>query len=139
VWGAACEAVHPQVAGYNWNPFDRTGFENSMNALRYVQERYFGEYFNMPAQCPLSVQVLFKGHGRVINRAGEVAMESRPQLKNIGGVTSECDKVEQLAGLIDHCFYKHGWSREECAQAVEWYEQRRFGQIVQNFNHFQVN
>ena len=75
---------------------------------------------------------------RIINRKGEAKIEGARDY-NIGGITSECDKVKQLAGLIDHMFYKHGWSREECARAVEWYEQKRSEQIVVNFNHFAMN
>ena len=138
VWGAACEAVAPQVAKLNWNPRDRFKFESAMETVRAVQRRYFSAYFELPAQCPGSVQRFTKAGGRVINRKGDLKIEWENNA-DLGGVTSECGKVRQLAGLIDHMFYKHGWSREECARAVEWYENKQANQIAINFNHFQMN
>lgn len=139
VWGAACEAVQPKVSKLNWNPRDRFKFETAMNTLRAVQERYFGMYFKLPAQCPVAVQRFQKAGGRVINRRGDFKIEGVKDVE-IGGVTSECDKVQHLAGFIDHAFYKHGWSREQCAEAARWYEEKRFAaSIAQNFQHYQVN
>lgn len=138
VWGAACEAVAPQVAKLNWNPRDRFKFESAMETVRAVQRRYFPAYFQMPAQCPGAVQRFTKAGGRVINRRGDLKIEVEKDF-DMGGVTSECGKVRQLAGLIDHMFYKHGWSREECAKAVQWYENQQAQNIAVNFNHFQMN
>ena len=139
-WGAACEAVVPRVARLNWNARDRFKFEAAMETLRSVQQAYFAPYFSMRAECPGSVQKFVKAGGRVINRRGDIKTEGE-RAYNAGGVTSECDKVRQLAGLIDHMFYAHGWSREECAEAVRWYEDKRAGAalIRSNFHHYQVN
>ena len=63
VWGAACEAVAPQVAKLNWNPKDRFKFESAMETVRAVQRRYFSAYFEMAAQCPGAVQRFTKAGG----------------------------------------------------------------------------
>lgn len=139
VWGAACEAVQPKVAKLNWNPRDRYKFESAMTTLRAIQDQYFGVYFNLPAQCPVAIQRFQKAGGRVINRKGEIRIEGTKDV-DIGGVTSECDKVKTLAGFIDHAFYAHGWTREQCAEAARWYEEKRFAAgIAHNFAHYQVN
>jgi hypothetical protein len=136
VWGAACEAVKPQVAKLNWNPKDRLKFESAMNTLRAVQHQYFGAYFRLPAQCPVAVQRFSKAGARIINRRGDFKIEGE-KVFNLGGMTSECDKVEHLAGLVDHLYYKHRNSREEIAQMIEWYEQTRSkAAIFRNFEHY---
>lgn len=141
-WGAACEAVQPAVAHFNWNQRDVYKFESAMDALRAVQQHYFKRYFQMPAVCPLSQQRFIRAGGRIINRKGDMKIEGE-KMTNLGGVTSECDKVEHLAGFVDHAFYAHGWSREEVAEAVEWYEQTReqaaASSVVGSFQHYQVN
>lgn len=142
-WGAACEVVQPAVARFNWTMKDKFKFESAMDALRAIQQHYFARYFTMPARCPLASQVFTQAGGRVINRRGELAITGE-KTTDLGGVTSECDKVEHLAGFVDHAFYAHGWSREQVAEAVEWYEQTReqvaaAGSVVGNFQHYQVN
>lgn len=142
-WGAICEAVQPAVAKFNWNHNDVYKFERSMEAFRAVQQNYFAPYWQMPARCPGSQQRFVEAGGRIINRRGEVKTEGE-RVRELGGVTSECDKVEHLAGMVDHLFYAHGWSREKVLEVVEWYEQRRANgvlttQSVQNFEHLQVN
>jgi hypothetical protein len=141
VWGAACEAVSPQLAKLNWTRKDKLKFESAMNTLRAVQQHYFGPYFQMPARCPGAQQALVKAGARVINRRGEFKIEGQ-RAYNIGGVTSECDKVEHLAGAIDHMFYAHGWSREQCAEIAKWYEKRRDTAALflnRNFEHYVMN
>lgn len=139
VWGAAIEAVWPKVARLNWNPRDVFKFESAMNQLRFRQQLYFKSYFEMPARCPLSQQRFINAGARVINRRGDYKIEGEKS-QDIGGVTSECDKVKTLAGFIDHAFYAHGWSREQCADAAEWYENKNQGAaMIRNFEHYQVN
>lgn len=137
-WGAAVEAVWPHVAKLNWNPRDVFKFESAMNMLRGIQKRYFKEYFEMPARCPGSQQRFIQAGGRIINRKGDMKIEGERE-SNIGGITTECDKVSTLAGFVDHAFYAHGWSREECAIAVEWYETKKEGAALLHFQHYQVN
>lgn len=141
-WGAACVAVQPGVARFNWDTDDKVKFENSMWAFRAVQQQYFAAYFNMPARCPLSSQRFIEAGGRIINRQGQIKIEGS-RVSNIGGVTSECDLVEQLAGMVDHLFYAHGWSRSQVAEVVEWYENQRLGREffidkALEFPHYQV-
>lgn len=144
-WGAAVEAEYSAVAFWNWNPKDRLDFFKCMEQFRLLQQHYFGEYFKMPVRCPLASQRFIQAGGRIINRKGDVKIDGAKET-NIGGVTSECDLVEQMAGMVDHLFYGHGWSREEVLEVVEWYEnQRATGQIqislnrIQDFQHYGVN
>ena len=138
VWGAAIEAVYPAIAKRNWDPRNIWSFESSMKVLRELQNKYFGEYFKLPARCPARALRYVEQGGRVINSKGEFVPEGKERETVLAGITTECDKVEQLAGLIDHMFYAHNWSREECAQAVEWYEQTRTSaMLTQNFAHHQ--
>lgn len=142
-WGAACEAVQPAVAKLNWKTDDRVKFEKSMDVVRAVQHNYFEPYFHMPAICPGSQQRFMRVGGHLINRSGEMKVDSE-QMVDLGGVTSECDKVKQLAGMVDHLYYAHGWSREKVLEAVEWYENRRANGLLtaappQSFEHLQVN
>lgn len=143
-WGAICEAVQPAVATFNWNPHDRYKFERSMDAFRAVQLQYFARYFQMPVRCPGSRQLITKVGGRLIKRFGK-----EPELKTyddyakssyLGGITSECDKVEHLAGMIDHLFYKHRWERLAIADVVEWYERtQQQAAINRSFTHYATN
>lgn len=149
VWGAACEAVQPAVASFNWNRLDVFKFERSMDALRAVQEHYFKAYFKMPARCPGAKRVLQKTGGRLIHRFGhepEVkTYDDYAKLMAVPGITTECQLVQQLAGLVDHLFYKHRMSREDVAKCVEEYENAREAGIQQqvavnrNFNHYTPN
>lgn len=138
-WGAACEAVQPAVAKFNWTSKDKLKFESAMDAFRAIQHHYFHHYWGMPAVCPGSQQRWIQAGGRVINRRGEFKIEVERE-SNIGGVTSECEKVEHMAGMVDHLFYAHGWSREKVAEVVEWYEKTRHNSaLVRNFKHYAVN
>ena len=144
-WGAACEAVQPAVAKFNWTRTDRIKLERSMDALRAVQMHYFAAYFQMPARCPLASQRFTEAGGRIIgsgNHAELKVYDDYARDRVIGGVTSECDLVHHVAGMIDHAFYAHGWSREQVLEIVEWYEQTReqaiASNIAINFEHYQV-
>jgi len=138
-WGAACEAVQPAVGKLNWNAKDPVKFETAMDVLRAVQHQYFREYWNMPAECPGSEQRFVRAGGHVINRKGEIRIDGS-ESGNLGGITSECDKVTHMAGMVDHLFYAHGWSREQVAEVVAWYEQTRSKTaLIRNFAHYQVN
>lgn len=151
IWGAACEAVMPTVSDFNWRKLDTFAFERSMDALRAVQTHYFADYFNpskMPARCPGANQKLAHVGGRFIRRFGKEPIlktyDDYAKFSNLGGVTSECVKVQHLAGLVDHMYHKHRISAEEIAKFVEEYEHaQEFGvkqQIVvnRNFNHYQL-
>ena len=138
VWGAACEAVDRNVARRSWNHLDKFGFEADATYLYDVQMKHFAAYFQMPAQCPGAVIPYTKEGRRPINRKGETALNWKRD--SHVAITTECELVQHLAGFIDHAFYAHGWSREQCAQAVEWYEQKRFqSEIVNNFQHYPSN
>jgi hypothetical protein len=140
-WGAACEAVQPAVARFNWR--DKAVFSRSMDALRAVQHQYFEPYFHMPAQCPGSQQRFLKAGGRIISNRGDGVIkvyDEGQEEGNLGGITSECDRVTQMAGMVDHLFYAHGWSREQVAEVVKWYEETRSqGVFLRSFKHYSVN
>lgn len=140
VYGAACEAVHSPIAKRNWNDATRG---SDIEALREIQETHFAPYFKMPASCPGAkprryTQAGGRLTGRTIQGMNEFVIE-REQHKTLGGLTTACPSVTNLAELIEHMFYVHNWSREECAQAVEWYEQQSAPLLVQNFEHYQDN
>lgn len=147
-WGAICEAVQPAVANFNWNPKDRFKFERAMDAFVAVQTHYFAEYFKMPCRCPGSTQRFQEMGGRIINQDRKAILKTYDdyaKVKSIGAITSECDKVQHLAGMIDHLFYAHRWERPQIAEVVGWYEQaRQQGQkqqlvINRNFTHYAAN
>src|SRR5687768_136613 len=52
VWGAACEAVHSLIAKRNWNKDNPHEYGSDVESLRQIQQKYFAEYFGMPATCP---------------------------------------------------------------------------------------
>ena len=149
LWGAACEAVQPAVAKFNWNPLDVYKFERSMDALRAVQLQYFASYFQMPVKCPGSRRLFTEVGGRYIKRFGkEPELKTYGQYERLGswgGITSECNKVEHLAGMVDHLYRKHRMSPEDVIRCVEEYETARErglkqqAVINQNFNHHQLN
>lgn len=149
IWGAAVEAEKPYVADLNWNPLNVFAFHRSMDVFRALQLDIFGAYFTMPARCPGARRMFSEMGGRMIRRFGK-----EPELKTyergvkifpVRGITSECDKVEHLAGLVDHMYHKHRMSAEEIIQFVQSYEDaREYGikpqvAINQNFNHHQLN
>ena len=136
-WGAACEAVQPAVAKLNWNPKDRQKFETAMEVVRAVQQTVFGAYFRMPARCPGAHQPYVEAGARIINGRGQTK-ETEGRQGDLGGVTTECDMVEHLAGMVDHLFYAHGWSRAQVAEVVQWYEETRtLSLVAQTFHHYQ--
>lgn len=140
VWGAACEAVHSLVAKRNWNA-DTRG--SDIEAVRELQQKYFPDYFRMPAVCPGAQPRSFvKGGGRftgrVVGGLNEFVIE-REKHETVGGITTICPAITNLAELIEHMFYIHNWTREECAQACEWYEQQSAPLIAQNFEHYRDN
>lgn len=149
IWGAACEAVQPAVAKFNWNPMNVYAFERAMDAFRAIQLQYFASYFQMAARCPGARQSIMKVGGRYIKRFGQPSIlktyDDYTRVQQLGGITSECDKVEHLAGMVDHLYHKHRMSAEDIIKCVEAYEHAREQGIAyqvainQNFNHHQLN
>ena len=143
-WGAIIEAVMPRVAEFNWNLKDRYKFERSMDAFRAIQLQYFASYFQMPVRCPGARQLITKVGGRLIKRFGKEdelkTYDDCARIWNHGGITSECDKVEHLAGMIDHLFYKHRWERWQIAEVLEWYENTQAQAVInRSFTHYAAN
>lgn len=143
-WGAICEAVQPAVANFNWNPRDRYKFERSMDAFRAIQLQYFARYFQMPVRCPGARQLITKVGGRLIQRFGKEpelkTYDDHARIQNQGAITTECDKVEHLAGMVDHLFYAHRWQRTDIADVVEWYENTHSqAAINRTFTHYAAN
>lgn len=141
VWGAICEAVQPAVAKFNWNRNDPVKLQRATDALNAVQLHYFFDYFNpekFPAACPGAKQSIVMARGRLTDRRGTLKTEDDyARVKQIGGITNECALVDSLAGAVDHMFYKHGWSREQCLEAVEAYEnQHDTAALFHSFEHF---
>jgi hypothetical protein len=115
-----------------------------MDAFRAIQLQYFAHYFQMPARCPGARQLITKVGGRLINRFGKEpelkTYDSHAVIENQGGITTECDKVEHLAGMIDHLFYKHRWQRPAIADVVEWYENTHSQAVInRTFTHYATN
>lgn len=149
IWGAAVEAVMPRVADFNWNPLNVYAFERAMDAFRAIQLQYFAAYFQMPARCPGSRQSFMKVGGRYVKRFGKdlelKTYDDYARISYIGGITTECDKVEHLAGMVDHLYYKHRMSPEDIIHCIEEYEHAREEGIAQqvainrNFTHYAAN
>lgn len=143
VWGAACEAVYSLIAKRNWNKDDALSYSADIAALKEVQEKYFADYFKLTAFCPGAKprEVIRRGGrftGRVVGGLNEFAIEKEFS-KTLGGITTACVSITNLAELVEHCFYVHNWTRQECAEAVEWYEQQSAPLITENFQHYQDN
>lgn len=143
VWGAACEAVYSPIAKRNWNRDDKLSYDADIEALREIQSKYFSDYLRMPAVCSGAqprhlVHAGGRYTGRMSGGLNEFVIE-REQLQTFGGLTSACSHVSNLAELTEHSFYIHNWTREECAQYVEWHEQQAYSLIAQNFTHYQDN
>jgi hypothetical protein len=133
-WGAACEAVQPLTSKLNWRDADK--FEHSMELLRATQQKYFQRYFVMPAVCPGSHMStgIAKGHLNDDNGRVEITGE---YVKDLPPITSECKLVGNVAGLADHLFYAHRWSREEVAAAIEMIEQLQDSRVIRPiFQHY---
>lgn len=143
VWGAACEAVYSLIAKRNWNKENKLEYASDIETLRELQQKYFADYFKLTAYCPGARPRAYgqaggRFTGRVIQGLNEFVIE-REAHRTIGGITTACHAVTNLAELMEHMFYVHNWTREECAQACEWYEQQSASLLVQNFEHYQDN
>ncbi len=142
VWGAACEAVHSLVAKRNWNKADADSYARDIEYLRQIQQQYFADYCTKPATCPGAKPRTYaeaggRFTGRVAQGLNEVAIEGERQ-RSIAGITTACPAVTNLAELIEHMFYVHNWAREECGQAVHWYEEvGGMSEVERNFEHYQ--
>lgn len=148
IWGAAVEAVMPKVAEFVWDKRNVEAFNRSMDAFRAIQLQYFALYFQMPLRCPGSRQSIIQVGGRLIKRFGKEpelkTYDDYMKIKRLGGITSECAKVEHLAGMVDHLYYKHRLSVGHIANCVEEYENacaQSAKQIAvnRNFTHYQLN
>lgn len=140
VWGAACEAVHSLVAKRNWNHANPLEYDSDIEYLRGIQQQYFAHYFKMPATCPgARPRIYSEGGGRLTGRTigglADVAIEGERQ-QALGAITSDCARVINVAEFIEHAFYVHNWSREQCAEAVQFIEQGSIIQLVQSFDHY---
>lgn len=150
IWGAAVEAVMPTVADFNWNRLDVFAFYRTNDAFRAIQKHYFADYFDpviMPARCPGANTKAVHVGGRVIRRHGKPdQLKTYDDFAHVDqrSVTSECVKVQHLAGLIDHMYHKHRILAEDIAQFVEDYENakdmgvKQQSVVNQNFNHYQL-
>lgn len=138
VWGAACEAVHSLVAKRNWTN-DTRG--SDIEYLREIQRKYFARYFEIPITCPGAQSRQYSAGGgrftgRVVGGLNEVAIEGE-RLKSIGAVTTVCPSITNFAEYLEHAFYVHNWSREQCAQAAEYVEHGDTLSLLRNFEHYQ--
>lgn len=141
VYGAACEAVYSLIAKRNWNKDNKLEYDSDIEALREVQQKYFGNYFRMSAFCPgANPRVISHAGGRftgrVVGGLNEFVIE-RERAETVQGVTDICPAITNLAEVTEHMFYVHNWTREECAQGVEYFEQGAIQQAVASFEHFQ--
>lgn len=136
VWGAACEATQPLVAQLNWNHRDREKYEKAAELLNKVQHKYFERYFFLEAVCVGSKVSISQAGGRE-DRRGNITLVGEKRY-NVP-ITSECAKVRHLAGLTDHLFHRHRWTREQVAEAVEMVEEMRDSKVIKPlFEHFIV-
>jgi len=148
VWGAAVEAVQPAVANFNWSNPNSVAFIRSMDAFNAIQLQYFAPYFQMPLRCPGFRQNIAKVGGRLIKRFGKEdelkTYDDYMRIENVGGITTECPKVEHLAGMVDHLYHKHRMLAEKIADCVEEYENAcaqsaRQIAVNRNFMHYAPN
>lgn len=140
VWGAACEAVHSLIAKRRWNKADKLAYDSDIEALRGLQEKYFSQYLNMPAVCPGAQPRIFKQEGgrfsgRVVGGLNEFIVE-KDCSETLSGLTTACSHIACVAELIEHLFYHHGWTRIECAEACEWFENKSVPLMIKNFEHY---
>jgi hypothetical protein len=135
VWGAAVEAVHSLIAKRSWT--DAT-YQADMAYFIELQQRYFGDYFKLPAICPGASPRPYVQQGARMtgDRQGSYVIEGEKQ-RALGPITDQCPHVVHLAGFVEHAFYVHNWSSEQVAQAVEWYEQQQQIVVAQTFEHYQ--
>lgn len=141
VWGAACEAVYSLIAKErNWNRDNEIEYDSDKEYLRQIQHRYFERYFSIAVSCPgAKPRLLSAGGGRftgrVVGGLNEVAIEGERK-RSIGGITTACPSITNFAELLEHMFYVHNWSREQCAQAAEYVEHGDMEQLFRSFEHY---
>ena len=150
IWGAAVEAVKPYVADFNWSAINVFAFKRAQDAFNAIQLDVFAEYFRMPAQCPGAKRKVIKVGGRYIKRFGREpelkTYDDYAKVENFAGITTECSKVQHLAGMVDHLYRIHRMSPEDIAKCVELYEEAWYHKSVepqaavnQTFNHYASN
>lgn len=138
VYGAACEAVHSPVAKRNWSADTR---DSDIEYLREIQRKYFSRYFEIAVTCPGAQSRQYSAGGgrftgRVVGGLNEVAIEGE-QVRAIGAVTTACPSITNFAEYLEHAYYVHNWSREQCAQAAGYIEYGDAFSLIRHFEHYQ--
>jgi hypothetical protein len=134
VWGAALEAVHSPIAKRNWTG---ASYQSDMAMFVELQRQHFGNYFHTPANCPgAAARGVLAQHAKKPNHRGEFCV-AREGWEMVHPVTSDCHLILNLAEFIEHAYYVHNWMTEECARAVEYYEQGQQVVVAQAFEHYQ--
>jgi hypothetical protein len=134
VWGAAVEAVHSPIAKRSWT---EASYQADMAAFVELQRQHFGNYFRTPANCPgEKARGVFAQHAKKPDQQGRYVV-AREGWEMVHPVTSDCHLILNLAEFVEHAFYIHNWTSEDCAQAVEYYEQGRQVLVARSFDHYQ--
>ena len=133
--GAAVEAAHSPIVNRSWTD---TTYETDMAVFDELLHRYFDTYFHTSANCPGADprKYVRAGARMTSSRKGEYVIGSEHE-QAIGAITTDCRLVLNLAQFVEHAFYVHNWTTEECAQAIEYYEQGQRVVVAQSFEHYQ--
>jgi len=134
VWGAAVEAVHSIITHRSWT---EDSYQSDMAYFVEVQRQHFDNYFRTPANCPGAASRQALGQHAPRKTKGDTYPIVYEERTSIGPVTTDCHLILNLAEFIEHGFYIHNWSSEECAQAAEYYEQGNQILVAQTFDHYQ--
>lgn len=140
VSGAACEAVHSIIAKRNWNKDNQLSYGSDVEYMRQIHRQHFARYYMIPVSCPGAstrsvVQAGGRFTGRVVGGLNDFAVE-REVSKELPAITSACPAITNFAEFLEHAYYVHNWSREQCAQAAEFTEQGDLRSLVQTFEHY---
>lgn len=134
VWGAAVEAVHSPITQRSWTEATR---QADMAYFCDIQRQHFGNYFRTPANCPGAQPREALGQHAPRKTTGNTYSVKYEEQIRIGPVTSDCKLILSLAEFVEHAFYIHNWSSDDCAQAVAYYEQGQQILVAQSFDHYQ--
>jgi hypothetical protein len=142
VYGAACEAVYSIITKErNWNEKNKSEYRSDIEFLREILHRHFERYFQIAVTCPGAKPGSYsegagRFTGRVVGGLNDVAIEGE-RVKAMPAITTACPSIVNFAEYLEHAFYVHGWSREQCAQAAEHVEHGDARQLVTIFEHYQ--